>query len=559
MSAPSTFRADQAIVHARQLIRTGDLAAAERCYRQILAAEPWHAEALYRLALLLQQGGRHDEALHLLGSALAVQPDNPLLHAAQAASLAAGKRLLDALESMATAACLHPGSRDLLYNTGLLFAELCCPAQAETIALALLKDRPDWPAAHFLLVRALTGQDADPARIAAEYDFLIKADPLNPALRFARGLQQLREGNYREGWEAQEWRWEIEPVRSARVVSDRPRWAGGPLAGRRLLVMGEQGYGDILQFSRYLPLLMERGARVTLMLHRERAGLARLLGRIEGLEIALAPETLPPHDLYCPLASLPWVFDTRVEEMPPPVRFSLDSADVAGWQARLLGLPRPWIGVCWAGSPDHDHDIRRSLPLATDGDCRLRRLRHDERVGAVAASLADACGIPAIGAAAARDALARAPSMQPFLEHCPGSFISLQVGPAAAEIDDLPDALRERIASPLRAAHDFYDTACILACLDAVVSVDTSAAHLAGSLGCPVTVIKPAAPEWRWIERDGSALWYPGMRLVSQEQLACAPADIASWAVASAGANQRTSGTRTHPTEIHFRFRPEFT
>lgn len=549
MPVPSASRTDHALAHARQLSRGGDAVGAERCYRQILAGDPWHAEALYRLALLLQQqGGRHDEALHLLGSALAVQPNNPLLHAAHASSLAAVKRLLDALESMASAACLHPGKLDLLYNTGLLLAELCCPAQAEVIARVLLRERPDWPAAHFLLVRALTGRDADPALIAAEYDFLIKSDPLNPSLRFARGLQQLREGNYRDGWEAQEWRWEIEPVKSSRVLSDRPRWAGGPLAGRRLLVIGEQGYGDMLQFSRYLPLLVERGARVTLLLHRARAGLVRLLGTLEGLEIAVEPEVLPQHDLYCPLASLPWLFGTTVEDVPAPLRFRLDAADVAAWQARLLGLPRPWIGVCWAGSPEHDHDLRRSLPLASDGDCRLRRLRHDERMAAVAAGLAQAWSLPELEEAAARDALASAPSLQPLLEACEGSFISLQVGPAANETDDLPAHLRDRMARPLTTSHDFYDTACIMASIDAVVCVDTSVAHLAGNTGCPVTVIKPAAPEWRWTERDGSALWYPGMQLVSQEQLARAPRDIAGRAIASAGAKPRTSARLPHPT-----------
>lgn len=555
---PLTTPADSILVRARQLARAGDPAGAEQCYREVLAHHPWHTGALYRLALLLQQAGRHDEALHQLGNALAVQPHNPLLHTAQAGSLSACGRLLDALESMATAACLQPGNAEFLFNTGLLYAELCCPAQADAIARRLLQDRPEWPHARFLRLRALTALDADPALLNVEYDFLVRSDPLNPALRYARALQQLREGNYSEGWEGHEWRWALEPLNSACKPTDRPRWAGTPIAGRRLLVPGEQGYGDILQFSRYLPLLLERGARVTLLLEAERAGLARLLSGVDGLAIAVAPEALPEHDLYCPLPSLPWLFGTRETTVPPPMRFIADPSDVAAWQSRLLGLPRPWIGICWAGSAEHSHDMRRSLPLADYGDGRLKQKRHDERLAMVAARLAHAWDLPEIEAAAGRDALARMPSLQPLLEHCEGSFISLQMGPAAAQIEDLPVALQRRVAAPLGQGNDFYDTACLMACLDAVVSVDTAVAHLAGNTGCPAAVIAPAAPEWRWLERDGRLLWYPGMRLVSQDQLARAPHDIACWLAASAGANRRTSGLLPHPTETAFHFPPEF-
>lgn len=553
-------RPELTLSYARQLQRAGELVGAEQCYRQVLDRDPWHAEALYRLALLLQQQGeRHDEALHLLANALAVQPRNPLLHAAQATSLAARQRPLDALESMAAAACLPPAGLDLLHNAGLLCAQLGCPALAEAVARRLLQERPDWPSAHFLLVRALTGLEADSAVIAAEYDFLLKSDPLNPALRFARGLQQLRDGNYRDGWEAHEWRWEIEPVKSARILSDRPRWAGGPLAGRHLLVLGEQGDADILQLSRYLPLLAARGARVTLRLDRERAGLARLLERLEGVEIALAPESLPPHDLYCPLASLPWVCGTRLECIPPPARPAIAPADLDRWRARLFALPRPWTGVCWAGSAEHGHDQRGALPLAAAGDGRLLRQRHDERIAAVAARLAAAWQMPALEAAAARDALSNAPCLQPVLEACPGSLVSLQAGPCAAEVEALPAPLRARFAAPLAEAGDCYDTACLMSLLDAVVTVDTAVAHLAGILGCPVTVIKPAAPEWRWAQRNGGALWYPGMRLVTQEHLRRHGADVAAWAAASASANRRTSAGRPHPTGTALCFHQEYT
>jgi hypothetical protein len=510
----------QILHQARRHADAGEISEAEQCYRLILERDPRHAEALYRLAVLLRAGGeRTEEVLCLLGLAIAAQPANHLLHATRASVLTAQKRPLDALESMADAACIQAGHPDALYNVGLLTAELCCPAQAEVYARRLLKDRPDWPAAHYLLVRALTGQLVNSWELETGYDFLVRCDPLNPSLRFARGLHQLRRGNYGDGWEAQEWRWEIEPVKSSRIASPQPRWAGGPVAGRRLLIFGEQGFGDILQFGRYLPLLIARGADVILRLDEHRASLARLLRRIDGLEVVVAPPQLPAHDLYCPLASLPYACGTTPDAIPPAAYLDVHPADVDAWRERLASLPRPWTGICWAGSHEHDHDIRRSLPLCEGSRYHLERLQREQRIGAVAARIAQAWDMDALLPAAALDSAPSRLSMRPVLDSRDGTFVSLQFGPHAAALDELPPELRERCVAPRAPAHDFYDTACLVLALDEVITVDTSVAHVAGSVGQYGTVITPAAPEWRWLERAGRALWYPSLRLVEQGRL----------------------------------------
>jgi len=498
----------------------GELADAEQCYRLLLTNEPNHVEALYRLALLLQQMNRQpEESLHLLDAAIAAQPGNPLLHSAKAISLAAQQRPLEGLESMAEAACLHAGDLGVLYNFGLLLADLCCPAQMEAIARRLLEACPDWPAAHYLLVRALTALAGNPRELEAGYDFLIKTDPLNPSLLYARGLQQIRGGDYTAGWEAYEWRWEIEPVKSSRIASPKPRWAGGPLAGRRLLILGEQGFGDVLQFCRYLPLLIEKGAHVILRLDANRAALARLLGRIEHLEVVVEPPELPAHDLYCPLASLPYVFGTTPDNIPPASYLNVDEADVAAWRERLAAFPRPWIGVCWAGSAEHDHDIRRSLPLCADSQYFVERRQREQRIGAVAARVAQAWEMDELVRAAALDTAPLRLTMEAMLQERAGSYVSLQVGPHAQALDQLPASLRGRFFAPLTSEHDFYDTACLVRALDEVITVDTSVAHLTGSLGQRGTVIKPAAPEWRWTARSGRSIWYPSLSLVEQDVL----------------------------------------
>ncbi|HVK93333.1 MAG TPA: tetratricopeptide repeat protein [Noviherbaspirillum sp.] len=505
---------------ARQYALLGNPEEAERCYRQVLANAPENVEALYRLASLLQQtGNRPEQALALLENALALAPGNAALHGTRALILNGMNRPLDALDAFADACCLAPDNADMLYNIGLLCAELCCPAQAEVYARHLLERFPDRPSAHYLLLRALTALEIDSAELDAHYAFLIKADPLNVSLRFARGLLQLKMGDYAAGWDAQEWRWELEPVKSSRIVCTQPRWAGTPLEGRRLLILGEQGFGDVLQFARYLPLLVARGAHVTLQLDDNRAPLARLLKQIEGLEIVMGNSQLPACDLYCPLASLPYVFGTTVDTIPALPYLKVDPKDVNVWKERLAHLPRPWVGLCWAGSQEHSHNVRRSLPLCAESRLYHERQTREQRIGMAAARVAAALNLDALNAAARRDAEPAFFTMEPLLRRTAGSFVSLQIGPHASEIEELPSDLRSRTVAPLTGNPDFYDTACLVQALDEVITVDTSVAHVTGALGRPGLVIKPAAPEWRWIERNGRSPWYPNLRLMAQHAI----------------------------------------
>ncbi|HEX7645225.1 MAG TPA: tetratricopeptide repeat protein [Burkholderiaceae bacterium] len=501
--------------------QSGDSAQAERCYRWVLEREPGNVSALRRLAALLQSDPqRLPEALSLLDAAIALQPSAGALRTARAMVRNMLNLRLDALEDFTQACVLAPDAPAALYNLGLQYSDLCCPAQAEAVARRLIEAHPDWPAAHYMLLRALTALEADPAEIESLYRYLIKSDPLNVSLRFAQGLMQLKMGNYAAGWDAQEWRWDIEPVKSSHLRFDRPRWAGGPLRGRRLLIAGEQGFGDILQFARYLPMLVKRGAQVILQLDGNRAALLRLLGRIEGVEVVVGTEALPPFDLYCPLASLPYVFETTLDTIPKPPYLSVDEADVAVWRRRLAHLPRPWIGVCWAGSSEHIHNIRRSLPLCVNSAYYADRRARERRIKSLTARVADAYGLAGLNAAAERDARPSNQTMEPMLRRTPGSFVSLQVGPHATDVEALPADLRDRFFAPLPEQPDFYETACLIRALDEVMAVDTSTAHLSGAVGQRGVIIVPKAPEWRWGERGGRSVWYPEMRLISQDSLA---------------------------------------
>lgn len=518
-NAQVDINVEELLQKARESASAGRTADALQHYRRLLEHDPRHLEALYQVAMLVR-ASQPQEALALLNTALTVAPQSTPLHVARALVAKSAKRDLDALESFAIACAHAPADPGLLYNYGLQCAELLCHAQAEAIARHLLSLRPDWLAAHYLLVRAMTGLDADPVELDARYAFLVRSDPLNVSMRFARGLHQLRMGNFEAGWDAQEWRWDIEPVKSSRLHCEGTRWAGGPLERKRLLILGEQGFGDILQFARYLPLLVERGAKVTLQLDENRAGLKRLLSRIEGLDVLIGRDKLPDHDLYCPIASLPYAFGTTVDTIPAPPYLTVEASHVEVWKRRLSHLPRPWVGICWAGSSDHYHDVRRSLPLHVGGRHYAERQAREERIVTAAACVAEATGLDALNAAARADAAPAFYTLEPLLRRTEGSLIALQIGPRATEVNELPHELKTRIYSFLDSDADFYETACLVQALDSVICVDTSTAHLTGALGKQGLLIKPAAPEWRWTDCHGKSLWYPNLRMVEQNEIA---------------------------------------
>jgi hypothetical protein len=252
-----------------------------------------------------------------------------------------------------------------------------------------------------------------------------------------------------------------------RVVRDDPPWLGEePLAGRSILLHAEQGLGDALQFSRYAAVLHEQGARVSLLVPPT---LRSLLARsLPGVAVVDGGAPLPPHDRHCPLMSLPLALGARAPEpLAPSGQLQADPARVARWANWLGPRTGPRVGLVWRGNPAHRNDRRRSLALA-----------------------------------ALLQALPAGPT-----------YLSLQQPPLQDEGRMLAAA---GVRDPADRIEDFDDTAALCQCLDLVVSVDTSVAHLAAGLGRPTWILLPFAPDWRWmIEREDSP-WYASVRLLRQ-------------------------------------------
>ena len=275
-----------------------------------------------------------------------------------------------------------------------------------------------------------------------------------------QGVAYLLAGQMPEGWAQYEWRKRRFP--EAFTAPPGPQWTGGDLAGRSLLVLAEQGFGDTIQLCRYLPPLAQRGSKIMLECA---PSLTALLHTLPGVTLVPTGAPRPAYDLWADQMSLPRLLGTTLQTIPAHRHYlRADPARAAAWDARLP--PGLRIGLVWAGNPAHSNDRRRSIP---------------------------------------------ANLLAPLLAAAPGAFVSLQLGPAAPAITSLYG-----LADNAPALTDFSETAALITTLDLVIAVDTAVAHLAGALGAPTWVMLPFAPDWRWMLHRSDSPWYPAMRLFRQ-------------------------------------------
>jgi tetratricopeptide (TPR) repeat protein len=292
-------------------------------------------------------------------------------------------------------------------------------------------------------------------------------------------LAQLLEGNFKEGWRNHESRLQVKERRQVYSVIHKlfsliPKWDGiAPLEGKYILLMHEQGFGDSIQFVRYVHLLLARGARVALHVKDPLARLFRSIS--DQVTLVREHDPLPKCDYAYVLMSLPHALGTdRIEDIPAaPSYLSADPADKAKWATKLDQLTRNQsdlrVGFVWAGNPEHGNDRRRSIPLKTFSP------------------------------------IFKTPGIQ---------FFSLQKGELATQLHTLPVGLPVHNIGDL--LDDFADTAAVMENLDLVISVDTSTVHLAGALGVNTWNLLAYVPDWRWLTEREDSPWYPSMRLFRQ-------------------------------------------
>jgi tetratricopeptide (TPR) repeat protein len=310
-------------------------------------------------------------------------------------------------------------------------------------------------------------QDYDAALYSLER--ALASDPRNATVQCNKAFTLLLRGDFGRGWPLYEWRRKLVPhTGGAADRLDRPLWLGEEsLAGKTILLRSEQGLGDTLQFCRYAKPVSERGARVIL---EAQAPLMNLLADLSGVsQLVTQGSPLPQSDYYCPLMSLPLALGTSLDTIPCAHAYlGSDAAKTADWRARLGSPSRPRVGLVWSGNATNSNDRHRSMPLAD------------------------------------------------FVRYLPDGFhyVSLQ--------KDLRDpGARELLASrgildPSAELYDFSDTAALCECLDLIISVDTSVAHLGGALGKTTWVLLPFNPSWRWLLSREDSPWYSSVTLFRQ-------------------------------------------
>ena len=466
-------------------MQLGRIEQAIEAQQAVVRLRPDQADVWCNLSSALAEAGRSAEAIAAGRRAISLCPANAGAHSNLAAALGAEGQYEKALTECREALRLQPG---LAQAHNILGSTLMAIGRAEEASVSLERAiglRPDYAEAHSNLGIALHNRGESDQAISV-YRTAIALDPNLPNAHFNLALALLGKGDFLEGWEEYEWRWRCKDFNGPRRDLDRPQWDGSPLPGRTVLLHAEQGFGDTLQFIRYLPLVARRGGSIIVECQPELEPLLRTIS--EGCQVVAQGQPLPAFDVHCRLLSLPRIFGTKLGTIPNRVPYlCVDRQRQEKWRRRLAA------------------DSTARLDCARHG--RLDCARHGRRlplVGLVWAGRATpdpqrTCGLAALTPLAAVAGV---------------RFVSLQTGPAGAEAHDAPRGMA--LADLSAELRDFADTAALMANLDLVITIDTAAAHLAGALGRPTWTLLKDAADWRWLADRADNPWYPTMRLFRQ-------------------------------------------
>ena len=430
--------AEQALSRALNAAKLRRINEAVGICRDVLAASPQLPGAMGLLGGILGQEGKVDEAIQLLEAAVARQPGVANWHL-NLCALYRGKNMMD----------------DAL-RTGLEAVRYSPDSSNHRVELALTH---------------LSRGERDEA--GRQFREGIAKEPEAAAPHMGLGELLLSLGEYGPGWMEYAWRNKLDQARGTLPKMVAAPWNGMKLPGGKLLLVADQGYGDMIQFARYIPWVKQRVPELIIGWVPE---VTALLGDHPDIDQCIPKWTdVPHHDAYVLLSTLPWIFNTELHTIPTPIPYLTPKADqVARWRQRLdadLKPGRRRVGIAWTGRPTHPNNIRRSIRLET---------------------------------------------LAPVLANRDVDFIVLQKPfpdedrAFAATVPNLLDISGE--------LESFADTGAVLAGLDLLISVDTAVVHLAGAIGTATWVLLPEPADWRWLLEREDSVWYPSLRLFRQQR-----------------------------------------
>jgi tetratricopeptide (TPR) repeat protein len=427
---------EQALARAQAAAQAKRLNESSGICADVLAASPDHPAALALQGIVAAMAGEPEKGVSLLRRAIQLRPGNATWYAHLSSLCRSTYRMEEAMATGQESIRLDPNNPEHLVNLSLVFVDV-----------------DDRERAIACLLRALG----------------LKHDHADGHLAMAQNL--LAMGDFDPGWMEYEWRNLTEAGKATMPAITSAAWNGMRIPTGRLLLVGDQGYGDTIQFARYIPMAAERCQEVILGCSAE---MGPLLANIPGVSQYCHRWTdVPGHAAHCRLSSLPYLFRTQLNNIPSQFPYlKVDPARITHWRERLEATLPPRlkrIGLAWTGRPTHPNDRRRSMALA---------------------------------------------QLAPLVGAGPASFVSLQKPMPARDLPTMsqfPGLVN--LADDLT---DFGETAAVVENLDLIITVDTSMGHLAGALGKPAWILIPKAADWRWmLEREDSP-WYPSVRLFRQ-------------------------------------------
>jgi tetratricopeptide (TPR) repeat protein len=526
---------EETLTAARQHHQAGRLHEARQLYQQILQADPSQAQVWYLLGALWASLAQPEEAIASFRQALRHQPEHVHAQNHLGTVLAQQGKLAEAAGCFGRALRLNPGFSEAQRNLqqtitrlrqrkrvdavavdpqlaeahhtlGLALARQGKPEEAEDYFRQAIQLRPNYPEAHNNLGVALVHQgrldeaidcfrtvlrltpDHPPAlhnlgknvlvkgnveEALACFDRALQLDPEHVDAHLDRATLWLMKGDFERGWREYEWRW-----RSKHLLPrpfPQPLWDGSSLKGRTILLHGEQGLGDVLQFVRYAPLVKEHGGHVIVEVPPALMG---VLASCPGIDRLIGRgSTLPSFDVHAPLMSLPRILGTTLTTIPAAVPYLwADGRLVEYWRGELAKIDGFKVGIAWKGSARNPLDRYRSIPLAC-----FEALARVEGVRLISLQKGEGCE---------------------QLRAVEGRFSIIDLG---SRLDE--------------AAGPFMDTAAVMKNLDLVIACDSAIVHLAGALGVRAWAPLALSADWRWLLEREDSPWYPKVRLFRQRRL----------------------------------------
>ena len=436
-------------------------------FERAIEIDPKHAEAHDQLGVVLQQLRQYDLARKNHELAIALDPRLASAHNNLGKIYFESKNFEAALQNFRNAVKLNSRISEFFKNLGSTLAELNQNDAASEAYEKAIKLSPYSINAYNDYGNFLQTQNRLNEAIAI-YDKILSLNSDFHVAAFNKSLTHLLMGDYDVGWQLHECRFDVidDKIRDELLNFKRCTQKESCI-GKTLFISAEQGLGDAIQFCRYIPLLHKEGINVILEIDAALKNLFNQLSR--HCTLFLKGDALPAIDYYCPLLSLPLIFQTSLNNVPTPSRYLVSDPELKlRWARRLTSNSQKSIGIVWSGNPRHKNDHRRSIPLLK----LLQGLPNDVRLVVLQKQVSEA---------------------------------DRQLLAADDRILNLSDEIQ-----------DFTDTAALCELMDVVVSVDTSVAHLSGALGVRTWVLLPFNPDWRWLLDRNDSPWYSSMRLYRQ-------------------------------------------